>query len=1007
MKLFTTPFTLTLIVVSFCLSVFFLPEARRVSNRFAVDVELKTLSPGHIQLYYDTGSGYREIDSSTVSLIADNKVHHYRLSLPPGKYDHFRLDPIDRQGEITISDLTINEYHGYLLYILGTNSLKGTNQIQSLKSTDDGLVVKTTSGASDPQLCIELSEPITLHLSAIILAFDTIRNTFLIFLSLSALSLLLSFLAPHFRKMVSYATANPLKALCLISVIATLISVFPVVFQGRSFVSPNYGTFLLYDEFPTLPGTSRSDTADLKGSDIGAVMWQHVPFSALQYRSLIRDHEFPLWSRYNSAGSPLLGQGQSMFGDPLHLFVILSQGAAWAWDFKYVLAKYLFSLGLALCVFNLSESFAAAAVIALISPFIGFFIFRVNHPAFFSLCYAPWPLLWLILLGKSLTKKRTALLGLALVLANLALLSSGTVKEAYMLLISVNVLGFLLLICSENSAAFKLRMALQIFAYEVLFIVLSSPLWYSFLTTLKLSYTQYDHPPAAQIPINALIGFFDELFYRPLVASDTVTNPSLNLIFLLGVVYFFSTLHIQLQKKTHVALFIFSLIPLSLAFGFISPGLIESIPFVKNIGHIGNTFSCVLIITASLMAGLGFKTAFSRLKTKEGLTDLIISTVLLFGLLFLYLSYFHGSSSHTPTDISSLINYSLYLGLAALIGLGFLLHYALKRRALTATPLLLISFLCIILLGRFTQFTHFGFEDYTVQPSHRQNFKAPSIAVAKVQGEQYAFPSRAIGFEGNLWSGWSTYLGVEGINAPDALINPRYRELTSAAALSHQWDWRVYLEKSRLTEAKPFLDFLNVRYYLDLRSDQGALSKVLKFDMPADLDVYESPSVWPRAFFTDQVSTYSNAQDLITKLKTSSHVPFAAVDAIDLQASPGLNAFLGKNPAKRTYSPAKSYVLTENSTTFHFIVPDAGVAVLNEVYWPGYPHATLDGYPTKVFRINHIYQAVLVSAGEHTISISYRPKNFTLCVILSLTAIAVLLLTTLGLIFTKDQSSRI
>lgn len=1006
MKLFTTTFTLTVIALSICLSILILPESRHISNRFAVDVELKTTSQGHIQLYYDQGNGYNENDSSTESLIADNQVHHYRLSLPPGKYTHFRIDPIDRQGSMLISDITINEYHGYLLYILGTNDVKAANQIKSLKQTDDGLEVTTTSGANDPQLSIELSEPITLHLSYIVLAFDIVRNGFLIFLGLSGLSLLVAFISPFILPKLNWCKSHPLKTLCLLSLGATLVSVFPVAFEGRSFVSPNYGTFLLYDEFPTLPGSSRTDTADLKGSDIGAVMWQHVPFSRVQYRSLFKDHELPVWSRYNSAGSPLLGQGQSMFGDPLHLFVILARGAAWAWDLKYILAKCLFSLGLGLCVLTLSESLGAAAIIALISPFIGFFIFRVNHPAFFSLCYAPWPLLCLIKLGEKRSRVSTALIGVALVLTNLALLASGTVKEAYMLLLGVNCLGLLLILFSENERALKIKKTLLVLGYELLFVLITAPLWYAFVSTLKLSYTQYDHPQAAQIPINALIGFFDELFYRPLVANESVSNPSLNLLFLFGIIYFLSTLHIQLQKKSRLILFLFSLLPLSLAFGLIAPGFIEHLPVLKNIGHVGNTFSCVLIISASIIAGLGYTTAFSRLKEKEGRADLFISALLLFGLFFLYISFFHGSSSHSPSDIKPLIQWYLYLGLSLLVTLGFLIRYLLKKETLTATPVLLISFISLVLLGRFSQFTHFGFDDYTVQPTHRQSFDARSIAIEKVYGEQYKFPSRAIGFEGNLWSGWSTYLSVEGINAPDALINPRYRELTQASSLSHQWDWRLYLEKAKLTETKPFLDFLNVRYYLDLRSDQGALSKSLKLALATDLDVYESTTVWPRAFFTDQVSTYTTAQDLVAKINKDFKTPFAAVDALDLQGAPGLNALLGHDPSKRIYAPAKSYVLTENSTTFHFINPTAGVAILNEVYWPGYPHATLDGYPAKVFRINHIFQGVLVGPGEHTISISYRPKNFTLCLIVSLSGGLLLIGVTLGLILFKDRNSQ-
>ena len=97
-----------------------------------------------------------------------------------------------------------------------------------------------------------------------------------------------------------------------------IASSYPVLFFGKSIVSPNNGTILLYENFPTLPSYRDRATANVAGADIGAIMWQHIPLSMLQRDALLSDGELPLWNRYNSAGTVLLGQGQSMFGDPLH-----------------------------------------------------------------------------------------------------------------------------------------------------------------------------------------------------------------------------------------------------------------------------------------------------------------------------------------------------------------------------------------------------------------------------------------------------------------------------------------------------------------------------------------------------------------------------------------------------------------------------------------------------------------------------------------------------------------
>jgi len=94
-----------------------------------------------------------------------------------------------------------------------------------------------------------------------------------------------------------------------------------------------------------------------------------------------------------------------MFGDPLHFVVILANSAAWAWDIKYLIAKWLFAFGLGLCVLA-SES--RSRIVPLASRAAGraphrrrralrrIFVYRLNHPAFFSVCYAPWVLVtWL------------------------------------------------------------------------------------------------------------------------------------------------------------------------------------------------------------------------------------------------------------------------------------------------------------------------------------------------------------------------------------------------------------------------------------------------------------------------------------------------------------------------------------------------------------------------------------------------------------------------------------
>jgi len=803
------------------------------------------------------------------------------------------------------------------------------------------------------------------------------------------------------KRLIEWLYLNPYKAIVLVAIIATSLSVTPVLFNGRSFVSPNYGTPLLYDEFPTLPGTPYSDTQDLKGSDIGAIMWQHVPFSALQYRSIFKDKELPLWSRDNAGGTPLLAQGQSMFGDPLHWLVIISQGSSVAWDIKYIIAKTLFSLALGLCVFLVTDHIYSALLITLSSPYLGFFIFRVNHPAFFSLCYAPWLLYFYLKLNDAITKRSVGLNLIGLTIANFSLLTSGTVKEAYILLATLNLSGVCVLLLSSKLTVWRSKKLSYVAISGFLFCIITAPLWRTFLSTLSIAYTHYEHPVAAQISPLLIIGFFDEAFYRPLLQGEQLVYPSANLLILVGVLLYVINLKYHIKDKAVFVLFVVSSATLALAFGIIPHTWIEATPFLKNIGHIGNTFSCVLIVLFSLIAGKGLATSCKVFKTKNA--KLVLRAfAILSALIILYILYFKLFGN--PSQVfSSFIKVYLGLSLIGVVSFIVCLHHGLARGHFSLTIRFIITLSLSLFLWRFAQYTKTPYSNYLVQPTHRVNLKAKSRAISYILKDEKISPSRVIGLQGNLWSGWSTFYGIEGINAPDALINPRYHELIYASHLEQQWDWRLFLTRPILEESKPLLDFLNVKYYLDLRSDQGALSKNLTKDLIADLDVYHSTSTWPRAFFTDQIIQYNTVHDLI-KLINQEKAPFAAIDNTDLRAAPTLAAFTRYSITNRVIIPATDYHLTENSTSFKINTPKTGVIVLSETLWSGYPHAVIDGMEAKVFRINHAFQGLTISSGIHTICISYRPKGFNTSLILSSISVFVLLILVTSLILTKDQN---
>ena len=331
--------------------------------------------------------------------------------------------------------------------------------------------------------------------------------------------------------------------------------------------------------------------------------------------------------------------------------------------------------------------------------------------------------------------------------------------------------------------------------------------------------------------------------------------------------------------------------------------------------------------------------------------------------------------------------------LAAVVSLGLLARAALRRGSITPAVGCGMA-VCIAgpALAFGQQVESAGFEDYVFRPAPRVDFYAKSGAVGWVQNAVRRDPARAIGLQHNLYSGWSAMYRIEGINGPDALINPRYRELTRLSAIDREWDWRLSLSQDGLARARPFLDFLNVRYYLDLRSDQRTMGAVLKLDQTGDLDVYESTTAWPRAFFTDRVELYVDAADFMALVQNGDGRPFAAAQASDPGARQALGGLMGNPPEGRVIVPASDYRLTEDSTSFSVNAPAAGVVVLTEAFWSGYPRGEIDGRKAKLIRVNHAFQGIAVTPGPHRITLKYRPRNFEWLLAASAASLAVLVL---------------
>jgi hypothetical protein len=947
----------------------------RDANRICFEIDISSSANGMVQVFYDRGHGFSEKDSERAILRVSEVPLTYQFSVPDAEIKSLRFDPNNAGGTYIISNPRFVGGTKKEIRSVPLSAFSSAAEIAAVVRSASELRLEVPSGNSDPRIVADLEPSLRPWLADwrrldVNLA-SALTTILLVWISVFVLVMAEAKLSQDRQKLASWVNSSPYKTIVLVALVFTVLSCYPVVFFGKSFVSPNNGgTAQLYPAAPFLPNGSDLTNENVRRSDVGAMMWAFRPYSVIEHEA-ISQGELPLWNRYGSAGTPLLAQGISMIGDPLHWITVAAGGSALSWDAKFVIAKFLFCASAGFLVFIVTCNLWSALVIAASSAFLGFFIYRFNHPAFFSVCYAPMILLgWAGLLRTG--KEESRLFISLLVLSILMELNSGTVKESYILVVMLNGTGVLALLLQRWSWSEIGKKFVLVSLVGVATILLLAPFWLVFSDELRRSYSLYGQVKALVFPLRQFAGFFDEIFYAQADPDHQAIGPAINLLLGGSLLWGIACAARLRREPWFVACLAGGILSASIAFGIVPPSMIESIPILKNILHVGNTFSCVLLVQSLVVAGFGIR-EFQRSISSNDWRRACIGMVLLAAIIAL--NYSSQIAVHPKWSRAALV-----LAILPLVGLFAAVMISrqvfLGKTAFRNSLVLIVCFLAIhFRLGQQLETGIDSVDLYLANPHPRPDFSARSPAIELLPSPGGS-PYRAVGIDGILFSGYQASLGIESINGPDPLVNNRIRELISGLGFEQMygWGWLTMVHPDDLKRISKGLDVLNVRYVLFPET-----AKVSP-DMPVlgrhDLLVVERPTAWPRAYFDDQVLTYRNQADL-QGLFAASQTPIAAVQSED-EKSPG--AIDGKG----VIVAATDYGRTPNSTTFSIDAPSRGVAVLGEAFLEQSFIATLNGKPADWFRVNHAFKGVLIpEAGKYVITFTYRPPLLDVALVLS------------------------
>lgn len=141
----------------FCLWALAIAFAFPPPHELVVEVDLASGTTGHLQLFADTGRGFREEFSLRSPVLGDGAVHRHRLVLPaPSVLHGLRLDPLDRAADLTLHRIDVSFGGRHFLFI--DEALVAWRPAHELQSTEADNVIQLTSMGIDPQLLLEGSE---------------------------------------------------------------------------------------------------------------------------------------------------------------------------------------------------------------------------------------------------------------------------------------------------------------------------------------------------------------------------------------------------------------------------------------------------------------------------------------------------------------------------------------------------------------------------------------------------------------------------------------------------------------------------------------------------------------------------------------------------------------------------------------------------------------------------------------------------------------------------------
>lgn len=156
--------SLIIVMVIFsCISSLFL-RYYTMKPEYFLSIHCKSSIDSITQVFFDTGSGFNQVDSSARQIFSSDEFKELTFFLPPRRISRLRLDPLPTEGEFQIREAAIVRSGGpngehEILHRINLEAFSVTTDLLISKS-QSGISLKSVKGAVDPISEISLSQPL-------------------------------------------------------------------------------------------------------------------------------------------------------------------------------------------------------------------------------------------------------------------------------------------------------------------------------------------------------------------------------------------------------------------------------------------------------------------------------------------------------------------------------------------------------------------------------------------------------------------------------------------------------------------------------------------------------------------------------------------------------------------------------------------------------------------------------------------------------------------------------